>query len=344
MQLILNSYGMSLKVKDGCFQVQKESHQESVAPRKISSILVTTGVFLSSDVLKLAIENNIDVVFLNEFGDPFGRVWHDRPGSITTIRRRQLSLVASEDGLGFVKEWIGQKLANQINYLERLRKTRTRHSAEISHALTSLQEIEGELPQVSGTPDSARESVLSIEARSAKVYFQLLSALMPDAFRFEGRSRNPAQDPFNCLLNYSYGVLYGKVERASVLAGLDPYIGILHTDNYGKKSLVFDLIENFRIWADETVVGLIAARGVKESHFDRLKNGFVLNKDGKAALLSRYMGFLEEPIRFRGRNIKRLDTIQMVCHRFANRLLGKENPDEVPAIVSGEEVLGIEGR
>ena len=47
-------------------------------------------------------------------------------------------------------------------------------------------------------------------------------------------------------LNYGYGVLYGEVERACVLAGLDPYGGFLHVDRPGKLSLAFDLIEPFR--------------------------------------------------------------------------------------------------
>ena len=35
------------------------------------------------------------------------------------------------------------------------------------------------------------------------------------------------------------------VEKAYIIAGLDQYIGFLHTDNYNKKSLVFDVIELF---------------------------------------------------------------------------------------------------
>ena len=101
------------------------------------------------------------------------------------------------------------------------------------------------LDQIRGVPSSVREALFNIEAQGARVYFDLLSRLMPENFRFSGISRNPARDPFNCLLNYANGVLYGKVERVCVLAGLDPYIGILHTDNYNKKSMVFELIENF---------------------------------------------------------------------------------------------------
>jgi CRISPR-associated protein Cas1 len=146
---------------------------------------------------------------------------------------------------------------------------------------------------------------------------------MPDRYKFDGRSRNPAKDEFNALLNYSYGILYSMVEKACIIAGLDPYVGIIHTDHYNKKSMVFDLIENFRIWADETVVKIIAGRDVKQEHFDKLENGFALNKEGKAVLISAFNAFLDESIRYGGRNIKRGDIIQFECHRIANGLIQK---------------------
>ncbi|MGH2523771.1 MAG: CRISPR-associated endonuclease Cas1, partial [Anaerolineales bacterium] len=66
-----------------------------------------------------------------------------------------------------------------------------------------------------------------------------------------------------CALNYGYGVLYGQVERALVLAGLDPYAGFIHVDRPGKPSLTLDFIEEFRQpVVDRTVFGL-ANKGVK---------------------------------------------------------------------------------
>jgi CRISPR-associated protein Cas1 len=62
----------------------------------------------------------------------------------------------------------------------------------------------------------------------------------------------------NCLLNYGYGILYGEVQNALVIAGLEPYIGLVHTDRPGKPSLTLDLIEEFRApIVDRTVVGLV---------------------------------------------------------------------------------------
>jgi CRISPR-associated endonuclease Cas1 len=70
---------------------------------------------------------------------------------------------------------------------------------------------------------------------------------------FKGRSSRPAEDPFNAFLNYAYGVLYSRVEKALIIAGVDPFVGFMHRDDYNMKSMVFDFIEPYRIYAEETV-------------------------------------------------------------------------------------------
>jgi len=106
-----------------------------------------------------------------------------------------------------------------------------------------------------------------------RVYWRTLSLCVPERFRFKGRSRNPAKDEFNCLLNYAYGVLYGEVERACVLAGIDPYVGFIHTDHYAKTSMVFDVIEGYRIFAEETVLNLFSRKRIKQALFDAYQDG-----------------------------------------------------------------------
>src|SRR3972149_10356830 len=266
-------------------------------------------------------DHNIDIIFLDEFGDPFGRVWHSKLGSTTLIRRKQLEIADIEDGLKLAVSWVRNKFDNQIELLKRLRNTRTQKSAEITTYIENLENGRSSLDNISGTIDDQRGTIMGIEGSAGRIYFECLSFLMPDRYRFDGRSRNPAKDEFNVLLNYAYGVLYSKVEKACIIAGLDPYVGIIHTDHYNKKSLVFDLIENFRIWADETVIKLFAGREVKQEHFDKLENGFTLNKEGKAMLVSAFNAFLDESIRYSGRNIKRGYIIQFDCHKIANGMI-----------------------
>jgi len=162
---------------------------------------------------------------------------------------------------------------------------------------------------------------------------------MPEKYRFAGRSRNPAKDEFNALLNYGYGVLYSMVEKGCIIAGLDPYVGFLHTDSYNKMSLVFDIIEMFRIYVDETVVYLFSRRMIKDEFFEPLEQGMGLSKDGKAALIEALNKNFEETILYRGRNIKTRNTIQMECHRIANSLIrpGQELPEDYDQNILDEE-------
>jgi len=321
MQLVINSYGSYLQKSGNCFKIKKGDKVFEVSVNKVSSIMITTSAYITTDAIKLAIDHNIDIIFLDDFGKPYGRVWHSKLGSTALIRRRQLEIAETEKGLELALSWIGKKFDNQIELLKGLRKTRTRKSAEISEYIEKLGNSQASLRKVSGNINEKRNTIMGIEGSGGRVYFECLSSLMPDRHKFNGRSRNPAKDEFNTLLNYAYGILYGKVEKACIIAGLDPYVGIIHTDNYNKKSLVFDLIENFRIWADETVINLFAGRKVKQEHFDKLKNGFFLNKEGKALLIETFSGFLDESVRYSGRNIKRENVIQFECHKIANKLI-----------------------
>ena len=324
MQLVINTYGSYLQKSGDCFKIKTDDKVFEISCKKVSSILISTAAYITSDAIKMAMENNIDIVFIDGLGNPYGRIWHPKLGSTTLIRRRQLELAETEEGFKLALEWVKNKFNNQIDFLKRLRITRPHKSAEITAFIDRLQQTAGGLDNLTGTLDECRASIMGIEGAGGRAYFEALSFLMPDRFKFNGRSRNPAKDEFNALLNYAYGVLYSLVEKACIIAGLDPYVGFIHTDHYNKKSLVFDLIENYRIWADEVVVNLFAARKVKVEYFDKIPNGLTMNKEGKSVLLTEFNSFMDESIRYRGRNIKRNNIIQFDCHRIANQLIGKE--------------------
>lgn len=318
MQLIINTYGAYLHVKDELFEIRIDGKKNHISPKKVRSILITTGATVSSDAVKLAVENNIDILFLEKSGKPFGRVWHDKLGSTARIRRRQLSLADTEEGLMIGKQFILQKFENQIRFLKELRDRRTRLSGEITEAINRIKKSLKDMIVVTGNPDEKRGTIMGIEGNAGRVYWKTLSLCLPERFRFKGRSRNPAKDDFNCLLNYAYGVLYGEVERACVLSGVDPYVGFIHSDSYAKTSMVFDVIEGYRIFAEETVMNLFSRKKVKQSLFDDYQEGMTLNKEGKVVLMTDYNEFLDGKILYKGRKIKRRNTIQFDLHAMAN--------------------------
>ena len=322
---MINTYGSYLRKRGNCFLVRKEDKVFEVSVNKVDSILITTAAYISTDAIKFAVDNNIDIVFLDSYGDPYGRVWHPKLGSTTLIRRRQLEMYDKEEGLNLAKKWGIQKFDNQIELLKRLKKTRAERRDDLEKSVNEIEQMKARMKGLKGTIEERRQTMLGIEGMASKKYFGTLSSIMPEKFKFKGRSRNPATDEFNAMLNYGYGVLYSMVEKACIIAGLDPYIGFLHTDNYNKKSLVFDIIEMFRAFVDEPVVHLFSKRKVKAEYFDTIQNneGLSLNKEGKAVLIEALNETFEKTIKYRGRNIKTKNVIQFECHRIANGLIKK---------------------
>ncbi len=321
MQLVINTYGAYLRKKNDCLVVKIDEKEQDVSAKKVDSILITTSAYISTDAIKLAVDNNIDIVFLDSYGDPYGRVWHSKLGSTTLIRRRQLEFYDNIEGLNFAVEWIGRKTENQADFLRKLAGTRPEEKAELEDYSKNIESFSDRLKKLGGTIDEKRQEILGLEGMSSKNYYEAINSIMPSKYRFDGRNRNPAKDEFNCLLNYGYGILYSVVEKGCIIAGLDPYIGFLHTDNYNKKSLVFDIIEMFRIHVDETVVYLFSKREVRDEYFDKIPGGLSLNKQGKEFFIKALNERFDKEIMYNGRKVKVRNTIQMECHRIANSLI-----------------------
>ena len=321
MQLVINTRGAYLKKNKNVFLVKNDDKTFEVSANKVDSILITTSATITTDAIKFAVENNIDIVFLDHFGDPYGRVWHSKLGSTVQIRRRQIEISDHQKGFKMANGWIETKVDNQISFLKDLKKNRPEKKEELAESISNIEAMKDQITALDGTLDQMRGKVMGFEGMSSRYYFGALCAVMPEKWKFNGRSRNPAEDGFNCLLNYGYGVMYSMVEKGCIIAGLDPYVGFMHTDNYNKKSLVFDLIEMYRIYVDKTVVNLFSKRKVNDDLFDAIPNGLTLNKEGKAVLIQSLNEMLDKSINYRGRNIKVRNTIQYDCHRIANSLI-----------------------
>ncbi len=321
MQLFINTPGTMVRQKDECFCIIKDDRKTEITPRKVESIVFTNQAFVSTQALVLALEHNIDVIFLDRYGDPAGRVWHSKMGSTALIRRRQLEAAETETGFDLVAEMITAKLNNKIRFLKKLKAARpgsddsfNQYIERIETACTSVKNMQGSL-------EEKRGSLMGIEGAAGRAYFECLSYIMPEKYRFSGRSRRPARDEFNAVLNYMYGILYSHIEKSLILSGLDPFVGFLHVDNYNKKSLVFDFIEPFRISAEQCTVYLFTGKKIKDEYFDRAQDAVSLNQDGKPVVIESINNHLDESIRYRRRNVKRRHIMLHEAHRIANMLL-----------------------
>ena len=334
MQVYLNTFGTYVHVKDGMFEVRVPTDGGTVthhlAAKKVVSLnLAVTGA-ISTDALRLALRHRVEVILTERDGFPLGRFWSARPGSTTAIRKRQLEVSIGEEAVPFVARWLRGKLAGQALHLEKLRKHRKAHRGVLDAGRARIGELSASIATVCAAAervDVVADTLRGLEGTAGRLYFGLLSQIMPEAYRFSGRSFRPAADAFNAFLNYGYGVLYSRVEKALLLAGLDPFVGFMHRDDYNQKSLVFDFIKPYRVLVDRVVVRLFAGKKVNGSQYEPLSGGVTLAKPGKELLVTALNEFLDaEKVRHGRRNRSRMNALQVDAHAFAQELIGEQRP------------------
>ncbi len=335
MHLHINSYGTYVHVKEELFDIRFKNKEGVVehkqyAAAKVTGIVMTTGCALSTDAIRLAMRNNVDILFVEHSGDPIGRVWHSKLGSTTRIRKEQLVSSLGPDGVTWVKKWLLTKMDNQLQLVKELKKHRPQHAPFLDDKVARMEALGVSV----GTLEAGRvadiaDTLRGLEGTAGRLYFETLSYVLPTDYRFAGRSSRPANDAFNAMLNYAYGMLYGQVEKCLIVAGVDPYVGFLHRDDYNQLSMVYDFIEPYRTFADETVFRLFTAKKVNKAHVEEFVNrqggvGVSLNKEGKALLVNAFNAFMDaDPIRYNGRNLTRNHCIQLDAHQFAQKLIGE---------------------
>lgn len=275
MELILNTYGVSLNRDNEGFVVTTKDGKQRIPSDGIKSIQISRGAQITSDAVMLAVEHEIEIIFMDRSGNPIGRIWSPKYGSISSIRKGQLNFTFTHDAVDWIKSVIAQKIENQQALMLLLNtQGNTEEDLEISKSIRRLDDYRNKVMRLDGDVVSDIAAPLrGWEGQSSRIYFSTMNFFLPEAFRFKQRSQHPAMDVTNAFLNYGYGLLYGKIEGLLIKAGVDPYIGILHRDEYNRPVMVYDIIEFYRVWADYVVYTLIAQNAITDEFYSVQKDG-----------------------------------------------------------------------
>ncbi len=329
MQIVLQQYGTSLSKKANAFEVKTTEGRHRLAPSRLDSIVVSPGISISSDAMLLAIAHQIDMIFLDQRGDPKGRVWSHQYGSISSIRKHQVYFAHQEQGAAWVVSMIQRRMTGQQELLSSLIQSRKRLSPQLEPAINTLDSLLLKLDQLSIRPldDALSAQLRGWEGAGSHAYFSAISQAVPTEYRFQRRSRRPARDMFNCALNYLYGMLYGRIEGSLIKAGIDPYLGVFHRDDYNRPVLVYDMIEPFRVWAESVLLSLCLKHAIGLEMFSRRRNGYWLETLGKQLVIGSMNNYLEEVVQMNKRRRSRLTHLQEECHGLAKTMLDFD-PDQ----------------
>lgn len=319
MELVLNTFGTSLNRDNEGFVITYKDGQQRLPVTGISSIQISKGAQITSDAVMLAIENEIEVIFTDRSGNPVGRIWSPKYGSISTIRKGQLNFSFSHDAVDWIKEVIRQKIENQQALILMMQPEDGVEHWQVDKTVNRLEDYRNKIAGLDGEVVSDIAATLrGWEGVASKIYFEMLNRFIPEHQRFEQRSQHPAMDPVNALLNYGYGLLYSKIEGALIKVGIDPYVGIMHRDNYNRPVLVYDVIELYRIWIDYVVYSLVIQNVITDEYYSVKDDGsYWLEPLGRRVLIQSVNDYLEEVVEQRGQERSRSYQIQLYAQKLA---------------------------
>lgn len=311
--LAIEKRGSYIKKSGNRFVVQNNGKKKEYSADVISQLLFLVPAAVSTEAIRLAVDKNIDIVYLDWKGKPFARTYSPLMGGTTLTRRKQVESYFSQKGSNLVKKIVEAKIKSQMNYLKSLAKDRKEDKE-----LQKISEINlPDFSNIKGSIDKNREYLLGLEGSTAARYFKGLGLITGFS------ERNPKdKDPFNVCLNYAYGMLYGEIERACILAGLDPFLGFYHKDRYGKPSMALDVMELFRVAvADRPVITLFNRKQIGDKDFEKVGDA-ILSKEGRKKLIEAVVKRLNTRIKYNSKRLLLKEIILCQTREIAGYLLG----------------------
>lgn len=260
--------------------LEKEKEVGRVPLHNLEAIVTFGYTGASPALMGACAERNIGLTFLSGNGRFIARVTGEVYGNVTLRKEQYRRSESEEESLKIARNCIAGKVYNSRWILERAaRDYSLRLDAEKLKSKSAF--LAQSLKKIRICTDAA--ALRGLEGEAASVYFSVFDDMIlqqKDIFSFHGRNKRPPRDEVNAMLSFAYTLLTSMCASALETVGLDPYVGVFHTDRPGRKSLALDMVEEFRsVVADRFVLTLINKKIVNEKGFQRKENGAVIMDD-----------------------------------------------------------------
>ena len=326
MKLIIDGFGKSVSKRDNQIVIKENGvEKDYFRVEEISQILLTGKGSITFDALKLLAEHNVDCASLDWRGRINYRL--TTPDNKNAIVKKEQYFALTDKRSGYMaKSFILAKIENQKAILGTLAKSRKDNDFLINQR-NKLNNNKHKLLEIQNRKsEDVRSKIMGVEGQASAEYWLGIESIVNEKWDFHYRSGKGADDPVNALLNYGYAILENDIWKSIYLAGLDPYCGFLHSERYGRASLVYDLIEEFRQQiVDKVVLSIINRNQISLDDFEYNGDFLAINEKGRRLLISEILDKLNSSIEFYGTNTKYSDIIMYKGRLIANFLLGKKD-------------------
>jgi group II intron reverse transcriptase/maturase/CRISPR-associated endonuclease Cas1 len=301
---------------------------KEINPEKAENIIVSAkGTTISFDAINLCAKHGVKINYVDEFGNPFAVIMPYVFNKYSIIGK-QIESFENNKAKTIIVNIVTSKIKNQTNIIKAFSKSKQERKEMFSANIAKMEETVDTIKKLNfDIPlDSFREKVLGYEGQAAIYYWSMVKELIPKQYKFTEREHQHANNVVNVMLNYGYGILYGRLLIAIIASGLSPEIGFLHKEQREKPTLSYDLIEPFRApIVDKTVIGMLNL-GIKVS-----LNGKLLSDETKKNLLKRIVTKLDSEIKHNGVAIRYNDMFLDMCKNIV-KFIQKDDFKFVPYV------------
>ena len=243
LKIVLDGYGSYLGMEKGCYIVKDRKGNVQRFPQfenVIDEVVLKSGNFVSVGALASLGFWEIDCLILTRRGQPIAMLKNLEDDSHVKTRICQYEALKNGKGVEIAKQIVLAKIKGQAQTLKK-------HGLKPSRSLTFVEE------RINGIDSedlrSVRRRLLGIEG---SIYYKQIFQLF--RMRPEYRKTFKAYDGMNNIFNLAYTILRWKVYEAVLKAKLEPYLGFLHSEQFGKPSLVCDFQELYRYLVDDFLI------------------------------------------------------------------------------------------
>lgn len=269
--LTMVGYGLSVSVsrghlllKDGIGRQRRERRLPRVQRQATRIVILGQTGHISLEALRWCRESGVAIAQIDTHGH-LGMLATSDGRDDPRLRRAQALAANTPVGLQAARDLIVAKITGQADVL-------ARHNIA-TDALDGYADL--------AESASTIANLTTVEAQAASRYFTAWANHITLRFARNHQDRVPthwqwfvarsslihpstgardAADPINAMLNYGYALAQAECTIAIRALGLDPGLGVIHTDKPARDSFALDLIEPLRPVVDDLILQLIDRR------------------------------------------------------------------------------------
>ena len=275
MRLIIDGFGKSVIKRDNQIVIRENGEElDYFLPKDLKQIIINGKGAITFDAIELLSDNDVDLIAIDWKGNIKYRLSSMEHNNVEIRKQQYYALNDNRSGY-LAKKFIESKIKNQKATLTTLAKSKNQKNFLINQR-DKLDNLLKALDNIQIKPSKKiRSDIFGIEGIASYEYWLGFRHIISEEYDFLKRSGRGAPDPVNAMLNYSYAILASEVLKSLHTSGLDPYAGFLHSDRYARKSLVFDLVEEFRQQiVDKSVLKLVNRNQIEKDDFE-LRQGMM---------------------------------------------------------------------